>query len=86
MLLVEENHAGSSTSTHTDNKMLEIGPVDVEDKASRCAMEAADGIKVESTEMMMIAIPYPLEIGIRRGMLVLWQKVLRYKLNIGRVG
>ena len=66
MLLIEENHAGASTSTHTDNRMLyteEIGPVDVEDETSQCAMEAADEIKVECTEMMPTAIPDPPEIG-----------------------
>ena len=60
----------------------EIGPVGVEDEASRCAMEAADRIKEEGTEVMPIAIQNPpKERGveatrtkreIRCGMLVLW--------------
>ena len=40
----------------------EIGPVFVADEASRCAMEAADEIKVEGTEVMPTAIPDPPEI------------------------
>ena len=40
----------------------EIGSVDMEDEASRCAM-AADEIKVEGTEMMPTTIPDPPEIG-----------------------
>ena len=40
----------------------EIDPVDVEDEASRYAMEAADEIKVEGTEVMPTAIPDPPEI------------------------
>ena len=67
MLLVEENHAGASTSTHTDNRMLytrrEIGPVDVEGEASRCAMEAANEIKEGGTEVMPTTTLDPLEIG-----------------------
>ena len=39
----------------------EKGPVDVEGKASRCAMEAADEIKEGGTEMMSTATPNPLE-------------------------
>ena len=41
----------------------EIGPVVVVDEASQCAMEAADGIKEEGTEMMPTAIPDPQETG-----------------------
>ena len=41
----------------------EIGPVGVEDKASRCAMEAADEIKEGGTEVMPTATPDPLEAG-----------------------
>ena len=41
----------------------EIGPVDVEDEESRCAMEAADEIKEGGTEMMATAIPDPPKIG-----------------------
>ena len=37
--------------------------MDVEDEASRCAMEAADEIKVEGTEMMPTTIPDPSETG-----------------------
>ena len=37
--------------------------MDVADKASRCAKEAADGTKEECTEMMPTAIPDPPEIG-----------------------
>ena len=37
--------------------------MEVEDEASRCAMEAADEIKVEGTEMMPTAILDPPEIG-----------------------
>ena len=37
--------------------------MDVEDEASRCAMEAADGIKEEGTEVMPTAIPDPPETG-----------------------
>ena len=40
----------------------EIGPVGVEDEASQCAMEAADGIKEEGTEVMPAAILDPPEI------------------------
>ena len=35
--------------------------MDVEDEVSRCAMEAADEIKVEGTETMPTTIPDPLE-------------------------
>ena len=38
----------------------EIGPVGVEDEASRHAMEAADGIKEEGTEVMPTTTPDPL--------------------------
>ena len=41
----------------------EIGLVDVEDEASQCAMEAADGIKEGGTEMMLTVIPDPPETG-----------------------
>ena len=41
----------------------EIDPVDVAGETSRCAMEAADEIKVEGTEMMRTAIRNPPEIG-----------------------
>ena len=41
----------------------EIGPVVVADEASRCAVEAADGIKEEGTEVMSTAIPDPPETG-----------------------
>ena len=37
--------------------------MDVADEASRCAMEAANEIKVEGTEMMPTTIPDPPEIG-----------------------
>ena len=37
--------------------------MDVEEEASRCAMEAADEIKVEGTETMPTAIPDPPETG-----------------------
>ena len=40
-----------------------IGPVVVADEASRCAMEAANGIKEEGTEVMPTTIPDPSEIG-----------------------
>mgnify|MGYP000479903203 CR=1 FL=1 len=40
----------------------EIGPVDVGDEASRCAMEAADETKEEGIEVMPTAIPDPPEI------------------------
>ena len=66
MLLIEENHAGASTSMHTDNKMLYTEgdrPVDVADEESRCAMEAADGIKEEGTKVMPTTIPNPPETG-----------------------
>ena len=43
--------------------MREIGPVGVEDEASQCAMEAADGIKEEGTEVMPIETLDPPEIG-----------------------
>ena len=33
------------------------------DKASRCAIEAADGIKEQGTEVMLIATPNPPETG-----------------------
>ena len=36
----------------------------MEDKAGRCAMEAADGIKEKSIEAMPIAIPNPPEKGV----------------------
>ena len=36
--------------------------MDVEDEASRCAMEATDEIKVEGTEVMPTTIPDPPEI------------------------
>ena len=45
----------------------EIGSLDLEDEASRCAMEATDEIKVEGTEMMLTANPDPPEIGGNRG-------------------
>ena len=59
--------------------LREIGPVDVEDEANLCAMEATDEIKEEGTEVMPTAIPDPPEIGgveamITSGMLVLWQE------------
>ena len=41
----------------------EIGPVDVEDEASRCAMEAADEIKEGGTEPLSTATPDPPETG-----------------------
>ena len=41
----------------------EIGPVDVEDEASRHAMEAADVIKEGGTEVMPTATPDPPEAG-----------------------
>ena len=41
----------------------EICPVVVEDEASRCAMEAADEIKEEGSEVMPTASPDPPEIG-----------------------
>ena len=41
----------------------EIGPVGVEDEASRYAIEAADEIKEEGTEMMPTATPDPPETG-----------------------
>ena len=41
----------------------EIGPVGVEDEASRCAMEAADEIKEGGTEEMPTATPAPPETG-----------------------
>ena len=41
----------------------EIGPVDVEGEASRCAMEAADKIKEGGTEVMPTATPDPPETG-----------------------
>ena len=53
MLLVEENHAGASTSTHTDNKMLymeEDRPVVVVDEVDRHAMETTDMIKTRSMD------------------------------------
>ena len=56
----------------------------VVDEASWCAMEAADGIKEEGTEVMPTEIPDPPETGgveakktdkgTRREMLVLWQE------------
>ena len=63
MLLVEENHAGASTSTHTDSRMLYAHrqPVDVEDEASRHTMEAADVIMEEGTEVMPTASSDPPE-------------------------
>ena len=42
---------------------MEIGHMDVEDEASRCATEAADEIKVEGTETMTTTIPDPPETG-----------------------
>ena len=44
-------------------KRREIGPVGVVDDASRCAMEAADEIKVEDTKTMPTAILDPPETG-----------------------
>ena len=41
----------------------EIGPVGVEDEASRYAMEAADVIREEGTEVMPTATPDPPETG-----------------------
>ena len=41
----------------------EIGPVDVEDEASRHAMEADDVIREEGTEVMPIATPDPPDTG-----------------------
>ena len=41
----------------------EIGPVGMEDEASRHAMEATGGIMEEGTEVMPTATPDPLEIG-----------------------
>ena len=58
MLLIEENHAGASTSTHADSKMLYT-----EDEASGHAMEAADVIREEGTEVMPTATPDPPETG-----------------------
>ena len=62
----------------------EIGPVGVEDEASRYAMEAADEIKEGGTEVTTTATPDPLETGgveamrtdkgNHRGVLVLWQE------------
>ena len=62
----------------------EIGPVGVEDEASRCAMEASDEIKEGGTEVMPTATPDPPETGGveamrtgkggHRGVLVLWQE------------
>ena len=40
-----------------------MGPVGVEDEASRCAMEAADEIKEGGTEVMPTATPDPPETG-----------------------
>ena len=66
MLVVEENHAGASASTHTDNKMLYTErdrPRGRGRRASRYAMEAADEIKEGGTEMMPTAILDPPETG-----------------------
>ena len=41
----------------------EIGPVGVEDEASRCTMEVADEIKGGGTEVMPTATPDPPELG-----------------------
>ena len=41
----------------------EIGPVGVEDEASRCTMEVADEIKGGGTEVMPTATPDPPETG-----------------------
>ena len=58
--------------------------MDVEDEASRCAMEAADETKKGGTKVMPTVTPDPPKTGgveatrtgkeIRRGMLVLWQE------------
>ena len=51
------------TSTTRCCTRREIGPVDVEDEASRHTMEAADGIMEEGTEVMPTATPDPPEPG-----------------------
>ena len=64
MLLVEENHAHASTSTHANSKMLYMEKdmlVVVEDEAIRHEIEAADVSKEEGIVVMPIAIADPLE-------------------------
>ena len=64
MLLIEKNHAGASTSTHTDNKMLYTEGHGPRGRGGgRFAMEVADGTKEEGTKVMPTTIPDPLETG-----------------------
>ena len=64
MLLIEKNHAGASTSTHTDNKMLYTEGHGPRGRGGRrFAMEVADGTKEEVTKVMPTTIQDPLETG-----------------------
>ena len=56
-------HPQACTPTTGCFKWREIGPVGVEDEASRYAMEAADVIREEGTEVMPTATLDPPEIG-----------------------
>ena len=56
-------HPQARTPTAGCCTRREIGPVGVEDEASGHAMEAADMIRGEGTEVMLTATPHPPETG-----------------------
>ena len=56
-------HQRARTPTTRCYTRREIGPVDLEDEVSQCAMDAADRIKEEGPEVMPTAIPNPSETG-----------------------
>ena len=66
MLLVEENHAGASTSMHTDNKMLYIEadrPRGCDGQGGSQAMEVADRSRTRGIIEMLTIVPDPPWIG-----------------------
>mgnify|MGYP006950760078 FL=1 len=66
MLLVEENHAGVSMSTHADGKMLyteEDRPHGCGGRGRSSAMEAVERSRMDDIIEMPEAIPNPSEVG-----------------------
>ena len=64
MLLVEENHAGASTSTHTDNRMLYTEGDRPRGCGGRSELVRNGGeIKEGGTEVTLTSTPDPPEIG-----------------------
>ena len=59
MLLVEENHAGASTSTHSNNKMLYM-------EEDQYALEAANKRKIGGTRTVPTIVPNPPKVGVVR--------------------